>query len=233
VHNVLVATGIMLAERTLFLPSIGAMLMLGSIGALALDRGSARVRTLLALATGILAVLGTLRSATRHTTWNNAFRLWYRTANFDAPQSFRAHEALANGYFLLGIEGMAEKEYRIAMTYAPPSFTRPASSYADRLRMRGHCYPAARIYRDVLKVKPDYGSTRMALVACLLDLGRYREAKFHARMGASFGWSQSVFQWSLAKADSAERVGAPPGTIRVLMNPGDTVSTYLKIGSKK
>ena len=233
VHNVLVPTGIMLAERTLFLPSVGAMLILGGAGAVALEHTARRGRVLLGVATGVLLLLGTLKSATRHTIWQNQFRLWYRTANVDAPKSFRAHEALADTYFQLGVEGMAEQEYRIAMTYAPRTFTRPATAYADRLRMRGHCYPAARIYRDVLDVSPGYGSIRMALIACLLDLGSYREAKFHARMGASFEWFLPVFQWTLAKADSAERAGAPPGSVRVLVNPGDSVSTYLKVGSKK
>jgi hypothetical protein len=233
VHNVLVPTGIMLAERTLFLPSVGALLVLGGIGAAALERSAPRTQTFLALATGILVLLGIAKSAVRHTVWNNQFRLWYKTANEDAPRSFRAHEALADKYFRLGIEGMAEQEYRIAMTYAPRTFTRPASSYADRLRMRGHCFPAARIYRDVLKVHPNYGSQRLALVACLLDLGRYREAKFHARMGATFDWSRPVFQWTLAKADSAEHTGAPPGSVRVLVNPGDSASTYVKVGQRK
>jgi hypothetical protein len=233
VHNVLVPTGIMLAERTLFLPSVGAMLILGGVGSVALEHSSRRGRTLLAVATGILVLLGTLKSTTRHTTWQNQFRLWYHTANVDAPKSFRAHEALADTYFQLGIEGMAEPEYRIAVSYAPRTFTRPATAYADRLRMRGHCFPAARIYRDVLEIRPSYGSIRMALVACLLDLGRYREAKFHSRMGASFDWSLPVFQWTLAIADSAERVNAPPGSVRVLVQPGDSVSTYVKVGSAK
>lgn len=233
VHNVLVATGIMLAERTLFLPSVGAMLILGGIGALVFERGSRRVHSLLAVTTGILLVLGTLKSVTRHTLWSNAFRLWYRTANDDAPKSFRAHEALASGYFKLGLEGMAEKEYRIAMTYAPRSFPRPASGYADRLRMRGHCFPAARIYREVLEVKPDYGSVRLALVTCLLNLGRYREAKLHARLGVSFDWSRTVFQWTLAKADTAEQQGAPPGSVRIQINPVDTLANYLRVGPQK
>ncbi len=233
VHNVLLATGIMLAERTLFLPSVGAMLILGGLAALALERGSPGVRKMLAAAAALVVALGMIRSVSRHTVWRSAFYLWYRTANDDAPRSFRAHEALANGYFLLGIEGMAEKEYRIAMSYSPPTFVRPSASYADRLRLRGHCYPAARIYGDVLKQKPDFGAVRMAMVACLLDLGRYRDAKFHSRMGVSFDWSKSLFHWMLWKADSAERHALPPGTVRVLINPGDTVATYLNVGTRR
>jgi hypothetical protein len=52
-------------------------------------------------------------------------------------------------------------------------------------------------------------------------------------MGASFDWSLPVFQWTLAVADSAERVNAPPGSVRVLVNPADSGGTYVKIGSKK
>jgi hypothetical protein len=143
VHNVLVPTGIVLAERTLFLPSIGAMLALGGLGAVLVERATPRWRMILSAATGALLMLGMFRSITRHPVWHDQFGLWYRTANEDAPLSFHAHEALAESYFNVGVERMAEEEYQLAIQFAPPSMTRPMMQYGDKLRLRGYCYPAA------------------------------------------------------------------------------------------
>lgn len=120
IHNVLVPTGIVLAERTLFLPSVGAMLALGGLGALLAERASESARLALAAGVGALLILGVARSTTRHPVWADQFGLWYDTANRDAPRSYRAHHALAEMYFLAGSEGRAEREYRLAIAYSPP-----------------------------------------------------------------------------------------------------------------
>jgi hypothetical protein len=228
---VLAPTGIMLAERTLFLPSIGAMLAVAGLGATLAPRPRARLA--LAALVGLLLILGTLRSTTRHSVWRNQFVLWYETANIDAPRSFRAHETLAENYFTVGVARMAEEEYRLAIHFAPPHITRPAISYANKLRLKGHCYPAADLYRRALRARPEFSSTRAGLIACLLHFGAYREAMFHARMGASYEWSRPFFQRALGVADSALRVAAPPGTVTITVQSGDTVSTFAQVGKTR
>ncbi len=233
VHNVLVPTGIMLAERTLFLPSIGVVIALGGIGALLLERAGPLTRLGLATATGTLLVLGEYRSTTRHSVWSDQFNLWYQTANVDAPKSYRAHEALAESYFNIGVERMAEHEYRLAIQYSPKTLARPMSAYAGRLRSRGFSYPAAEVYRKVIGIHPSALMDRAALIACLVDLGKYREAIFQARMAISYGWEQPAFQAALATADSALRVKAPPGTVRVRPPAKSGLGPYFVIGAKK
>jgi hypothetical protein len=233
VHNVLVPTGILLAERTLFLPSIGVAIALGGVAALLLEGATPRRKNVLAVGLAALLILGLYRSNSRHTTWSDQFTLWYKTANEDAPTSWWAHETLAETYFLAGVERMAEQEYQISMQFAPPRVTRPHTGYADKLRLRGHCYPAAALYRRVLEVRPENSATRAGLIACLLDLGAYREAMYHARMGISFDWHRPVFQRALATAESAQRVSAAPGSVRMIVAPGDTVGALLTIGEKK
>jgi hypothetical protein len=233
VHNVLAPTGIMLAERTLFLPSIGALIALGGVGALLLERAGPLTRLGLATATGTLLILGEYRSTTRHPVWSDQFNLWYQTANVDAPKSYRAHEALAESYFNIGIERMAEHEYRLAIKYSPQTLARPMTAYAERLRSRGFSYPAAELYRKVIGLEPRAMMDRAALVACLLDLGRYREAIFQARMAISYGWEQPVFQAALSTADSALLVKAPPGTVRVKPPSKSVLGPFFVIGAKK
>lgn len=234
VHNVLVPTGILLAERILFLPSIGAMLALGGIGVLLLENATQRRRTLLGAASLVLLMGGMLRSMLRHPVLYSQFKLWYVTANEDAPKSFLAHEALADLYFNAGLEGMAEQEHLISIHLTPPNLTRTRVHYADRLRHRGFCYPAIDLYRQILQVRPDLSDSRLALTACLLDVGRYREAMFQARMGMSFGWAWPTFRQAIAKADSGLRISAPEGTVRLIVPETDSIAAPLvAIGTKK
>jgi tetratricopeptide (TPR) repeat protein len=233
VHNVLAPTGILLAERTLFLPSIGAMIAIGGIGAWVLERVGAPIARLVALMAALLVGVGIYRSNVRHQIWSDQFTLWYHTANVDAPKSFRAHEALAETYFDIGVEQMAEREYRLAIQYAPRTLTRPTLEYAERLRSRGFCFRAAELYRKVIEVHPQHLPARASLIACLLDLGYYQQAVFHARMGVTFDWERPVFQMALVTADSALRVGAPPGTVRVAVPTGLHTRGHMMIFEKK
>jgi len=233
VHNVLAPTGILLAERTLFLPSIGAMIALGGIAAWVLDRVGGSVARLVAVTGAVLTAVGIYRSNVRHQVWSDQFTLWYHTANVDAPKSFRAHEALAETYFDIGVERMAEREYRLAIQYAPRTLTRPTLEYAERLRSRGFCFRASELYRKVLEVHPEHLPARASLIACLLDLGYYDQAVYQARMGVTFDWERSAFQLALATADSARRVHAPPGTVRVAVPSGFNTRSHMMIFDKK
>jgi hypothetical protein len=234
VHNVLVPTGIILAERTLFLPSIGAMIALGGIGNLIVDRVSPRYHPALVAVLGALLMLGTWRSTTRHSMWLDQWTIWSRTAEEDAPRSYRAHEFMAQAYYDIGQERMAEQEYRLAIQFSPPKLTGPRSSLADKLRSRGFSYPAAQLYREIVRARPNHSAARLALGACLVNLGLYREAMFHARMGISFEWELAAFRTILGTADSALRVSAPPGTVRVPVAHADSAAAaLLRVGTGK
>jgi tetratricopeptide (TPR) repeat protein len=233
VHNVLLPTGIVLAERTLFLPSIGAFFALGGLLAFVLERIRRPLRVAVAGLTATLLALGIYRSNLRHQVWSDQFKLWYVTANQDAPRSFRAHEAMADSYWYIDLEGQAEREYRLAMQLAPPPFTGPMLNYAHRLRSRGNCYPAVDLYRKALRVRPGNMPSLVPLIACLLDLGRYREAAGQARIAIAHAWRQPVFQQILATADSSLRVQAPPGTVRVTVAEKDELYRYLTIGKAR
>ena len=233
VHNVLVPTGIVLAERTLFLPSIGAMIALGGLGALLLERADdpKRLGLVLAGVAGALVILGVLRSTTRHPVWSDQFGLWYETGNHDAPRSYRAHAALAEMYFLTGLEGRAEQEYRLAIEYAPPKVAQVMLDYANKLRLRGHCYPAVDLYRRALEIHPNDIASRASQIACLLQIGGYKEAMLNARLGISFDYQRPTFQRALRLADSALKAGAPAGAVKLIVAPSDSSAGYLHIGT--
>jgi 4-amino-4-deoxy-L-arabinose transferase-like glycosyltransferase len=68
-----VPTGIVLAERTLFLPSIGFLIAAGAAGAEVARRWPGiTTRRILIIACSVLALLGVARSVGRHRVWNSA-----------------------------------------------------------------------------------------------------------------------------------------------------------------
>ncbi len=215
VHNVLVPTGIVLAERTLLLPSVGAMIALGGVGALLLERAERRAQLGLATLAGALVILGVYRSTTRHPVWSDQFNYWYVTASHDAPLSYRAHHALAEMYSLARAEGRAEGEYRLAIALAPPKVSTVYLEYANKLRLRGFCYAAAKLYRQSLAIDPDNLAVRASLTACLIHLGEYAEALLNTRIGISYGRRLDTWRALRQTADSALRIGAPPGSVSV------------------
>lgn len=231
VHNVLVPTGIVLAERTLLLPSVGFLIAVGGAAELLLRRAGSRDRLILAAGLGALLILGVYRSTTRHPVWSDQFGLWYDTANRDAPKSYRAHHALAEMYFLAGSEGRAEREYRLAIQYSPKMVSQVYLDYANKLRLKGFCFPAAELYRQSLTIRPNNIAARASLVSCLLHLGAYREALSHTRQGMSYGWELDTWRRLRHVADSALSAGAPPGSIRMTA-VSDSVKGYINIGTK-
>ena len=229
VHNVLVPTGIVLAERTLLLPSIGAMIALGGLGGLFLERAEPGGKLGLAAITGMLLILGVYRSTTRHPVWSDQFNYWYVTATHDAPLSYRAHHALAEMYMLAGVDGRAEQEYRLSIAFAPPYVSTVYLDYANRLRLRGFCYPAVELYRKSLAIAANNQPVRASLVACLINLGRYQEALQETAVGLASGEEPVTWRWLRQAADSALKAGAPAGSVH-LTAPSDTTNS-LKTGA--
>ena len=109
VSNVLFASGIVLAERTLYLPSVAIALL----GGLALERFAAR-RTALALAgAGAVLLLFGARTWTRTPVWRSNRVLILTTAD-EVPQSYKIHHRMAGILMNLRDTVTANKEYALA-----------------------------------------------------------------------------------------------------------------------
>jgi protein O-mannosyl-transferase len=95
VSNLVVPTGVVVAERTLFLPSVGFVIAIGALGWQFVEvtrmRWPASGRALATVCLA-LAALGAGRSVTRQLVWNNNQRLAAATAR-DAPRSLAVQQA--------------------------------------------------------------------------------------------------------------------------------------------
>lgn len=227
VSNVLVPTAIMIAERILFLPSVGMMFAIGGLVVPLIEWARPRGRAVhLALGGAVAAILimGGTRSASRQRVWQDQFTFWHQTT-IDAPFSYKAHQALASLLFPIGARTWAEREYRTAIALYP----RKWGAYFDlgnKLRLDGLCDQAVWHYRQALRIEPELESARTSVIACFLNMGRYADAVAEAREGMAYATRPprlKLFQRLLVLSDSAAKAKAPPATVRISIARGDTL----------
>jgi Flp pilus assembly protein TadD len=117
VSNVLVPLEVLLAERLLYLPSVGWLLAVGgALGALA--RRVPASRRWVVGGTGIVVLLFAGRSVARAPVWRSNDVLFAQMAR-EAPRSFRAHWALGAQAFAAGDSVRGEREWREAIRLNP------------------------------------------------------------------------------------------------------------------
>ena len=168
VSNVLVPTGIALAERTLFLASAGAALAVGAVLASALQPGgrpaTPAVRGVAIAGIGVLLVLGVWRSRSRIPVWRDQAALLHQTVA-DAPKSIGAHLSLVRFLEDSGSVVDARRHYREATLLNPGQLAQDRA-LGDQYRAAGLCQPAVRLYRRVLSVIPEDPLVRASLRSC-------------------------------------------------------------------
>ena len=208
--NVLFPSGVLLAERSLFLPSVGAMLALGdaAVWAIARARASGPLAVRLAGAAVVaLLLMGAARSAARQRVWRDDVTL-FRTAVEDEPLSYRAQYIYGHLLLQKGEWAEAERRIRFAMRLMPRDSdlrVRLAIAYRDA----GMCGPALAMFEEAMRISPRRPDARVGSVGCLLSEKRFVEARDQARRGVSIGIWASQFRRLEATADSA--LAARPG----------------------
>jgi tetratricopeptide (TPR) repeat protein len=221
VSNLLVPTGIVLAERTLFLPGVGVAIALG--GALAALGRTTRLGTRtagLVAAAGILVIgAGVVRSTLRQADWRSEAVFIERAAR-DAPRSWRTQKAYGALLFERGQEASGLAAYDRSLRLAPPGLAwRVRNDLALRYWEKGENREAARQLRLSLADAPEAMDTRHYLVVAHLVLGEYPEAMAAADSALRRGGDPALFAGLRALADTAQRASAPPGSIRVRLRP--------------
>lgn len=218
VTNLLAISGVVLAERTLFLPSAGFVLVLGGTAATLLERipPASLMWRRVVMTAGVLAVAaGVARSAERHRVWRNDDYFAVRSSA-DAPRSYRMQQAYALVLFKLGYREESFAVYRAAIALAPPRYVwRVRIDLARRYWEAGENALAMEQVMASLSAAPEEGLPRQYQIIGYLALGRYADAARQADSALARGVTPEVFTPLRALADSAARAGAPPGSIRV------------------
>jgi hypothetical protein len=212
VANLIFPTGIFLAERTLLLPSIGIVL---ALAAAIPDTvwSTPRWRTPAAALLATVLLLGCWRSATRMEVWRDPGTLLSGMLR-DSPNSWRT--MVSAGITSMETGNKAEGEQLLATAHrAWPASPRPLQVLAFYYRLDGACAPAIPLLQEALQLHPGDRWTRLPMVACLLDLGRYAEAREVAVVDTSDDENGRALAEAARIADSALQHGAPPHTVRL------------------
>jgi Flp pilus assembly protein TadD len=118
VSNVVVPTGVILAERLLFLPSFGWAVAVSGILVAGADKMESQARRVLVIGVSIVALLAGLHSVLRAGVWRDN-EVFFNRLLKDAPNSFRAHWAVGEQAFDRGDSILGEREMRLAVQLNP------------------------------------------------------------------------------------------------------------------
>ena len=219
VSNLLVPTGIVLAERTLLLPSVGLLLALGGVLSVLWQPRAARTPIVIATAvTLLLVVAGVARSAERQTVWHDETTFRIRSVA-DAPLSWRAQLSYGTSLLEQGAEEPGLAAYQRALELAPPELRwRVRNDLAQRYFASGDDQRAVGVLLASREGNPEVEETWHYLVLGWLTLGNYPVAGAEADSALARGFSQQLFGDLRALADSAAHNHVPPGGIRIRVN---------------
>jgi hypothetical protein len=211
--NLLLPTGIVLAERTMLLPSVGALLVLGALVPVLLERwqhdsGSRIPVVVLGAATGLLITAGALRSAVRQPVWANdeVFKL---QMVLDAPRSYWAQWLYGDYLYFTDHLQEGEQHMRLAVQLEPNN-PYILMLLGQRYQDHGFCRPAVEYLSRSVAITPERWRTRLRLIRCLLDLGQFDEARSQVGLGVGVGLGVTDFHAALVSIDSASSTQAAP-----------------------
>ncbi|MGH7594319.1 MAG: tetratricopeptide repeat protein [Gemmatimonadales bacterium] len=199
VTNLLTPTGIILAERVLFLPSIGVAIALGAALQKRREtreekRATADLtsRRSLVLATALLAwgVMLAARSATRVQTWSTQ-RRFFTDLTHDAPLAYRAWKGAGEYWAGAGDHPRAIADLRRAL-YLWPHDYEVNERLGQFLRSEGQCAAAIPVLAAGVQLDQNVPSIRAKLIECLIAEHRWDEADRYANEALARG--QTEFQ---------------------------------------
>jgi tetratricopeptide (TPR) repeat protein len=208
ISNIVVESGVLLAERTLFLPSVGAALVLGAIIPVAAARFPSSRPVRFGATTAAVLVLGAgiWRSGTRASVWHDN-PTFFAASIVDEPLSYAAHFGEATIMFDNRKYGTAEREIRTAMRL----YDGDSREYVDlglAYEQAGHCEAAIPLARRALELEPHFVLARVMIARCLQKAGQYAALRSLAIVGVADGYQTRIFRAILFTADSGIRAAA-------------------------
>ncbi|MBA3853425.1 MAG: hypothetical protein C0503_03360 [Gemmatimonas sp.] len=202
VSNLLFKSGVLVAERTLFLSSFGVALAVGACAA-PLLRALAPVRvmrvTVTALA-GCALLLGAARTLQRIPAWEDNAAV-FAQMTVDTPSNARAWAALAEYYNMVAREAPADSMYRKALEL-DPGHRLIELNYGLFLQGLWRCDEAIPIFRRFLIEMPNATSAHLGLVSCLLATSQYSRARLAILDGQAQDINYGLFRRLRRSTDS-------------------------------
>lgn len=181
VSNVLFASGIVLAERTLYLPSVGFALL----GGILLEYSARKRMNLTLVAAAVVLVLMAARSWTRTPVWKDNRTLVLTTME-DHPESYKGHQQAGGILLQLRDTAGSTREYAIAARLfdRDPYFYREVAEASLR---RNDFRKAIAMLDTAIRLMPSHPSPWLRLGDAHYHLGEFDQAIVAARRGYELG----------------------------------------------
>ncbi len=167
----------LVGERFLYIPTLGACILIASSFRSALLRSAEppRVRRLLwAALLGLIVIAYGANTIKRNAFWKDNFTFWLAKTRLSVG-SAEAHTALAIEYALRGQKAEAFSEYQTALTYDPRHFE-ALHNVALLLLEAGRAGEALKAATQACQLNAKDPVARNTLGNCLYSLGQFGEA---------------------------------------------------------
>lgn len=204
VSNLLVPAGVILAERTLYLPSVGLAIALAGVAqACAADPLPRTRRAAIAVAL-VAGTLLTVRTVSRNPTWLDSYTV-LNTLALEHPESWLALRSRAFGLARVGEVEDARSSYEAAVALAPAHYGLLVEA-AEFYGMRGEYARAEQLLDQAAAVSPGLPEAYLLRAEYHIVQGRGREGHRVAlaglaRAGADDRLYAAVSESYVAKGD--------------------------------
>ncbi|MGI9627174.1 MAG: tetratricopeptide repeat protein, partial [Longimicrobiales bacterium] len=196
--NVLFLTGVMLAERTLYLPSVG---FVAGVGWLFVSLHRQRPRVAAGLVTlSVMLLAG--RTVDRNVTWKNNDTLFI-TMLSEHPESARAQLVAGNIHFQRGEEEQGLRSYGRALVMAGTHYA-VLTDISRTVLQHGHEKLGEYLLKVAWDERPEYSLAPSQLALLYSNQGRWEEAERLARLTASTVEDKAGYTHLLAQALAAQ-----------------------------
>ncbi len=186
VSNVLFLSGVLLAERTLYLPSVGFVALLAWIGAeLYKERRRVAEGALI-----LVLILMSLRTVTRNAVWRDNFTV-FDTLMREHPESGRAQWLLGDAQHMVGDQRTGNRQYRVAISLLNGSYP-VLVEVGRRLLVNGQTDAAEALLLRAWDENPDKGIAPQLLAGIHYAERDYPAAIEAAQAAIAYYESQDV-----------------------------------------
>lgn len=173
VSNLIIPVGVLLAERTLYLPSVAISVLAAGL-ATGLANQPRRARAMGAAAFAVILVAASVRTWTRNPVWKSTATLMADLTT-SHPESFRVQWYLAGTLLRAGRVDEAFRHYAVAVDLAPSHYNL-LMEYGAALLVHGRATESERVLRKVADLMPDYVEPVVYLSQALFNQGRVQDA---------------------------------------------------------
>jgi len=221
--NFVLPSGILLAERTLFTPSLGAILAVcGALTHLTRHLQTPVTRVSVLVCAQALLLAGVFKSIVQTAVWRNNDTL-FATAVATSPMVYRSHYMLGAWMMSKKKAALGEREYLMAMGLFPDDPFVPYNLGQEYFHA-GYYELAYLMYGRAERIMPGFQDVRSRLALTRAVQGRYTEAGSLAKRAIQDGAGDLKMLRSILTAASLDELSRKKLVSRIVAQPAKIIA---------